>query len=92
MGIVPFVNVYMIFKARGKRPPLLWLILSIIPIINIIAAVFLASDTAELFGKGLGWKIFLFFIPGLSHLVLGFGSAQADPANMAPGVGLRSAY
>ena len=27
MGIVPFVNVYMIFRARGQHEPALWLIL-----------------------------------------------------------------
>ncbi len=88
MGIIPFVNIYMLFKARGQREPVVWLILSLIPCINIIAMWFLANDTAEIFGKELGWKIFLFLIPGISHLVLGLGSAQAVPANIAPGVGL----
>lgn len=88
MGIVPFVNVYMIFKARGQREPALWLILSLIPCINIIALWFLANDTAEMFGKEIGWKLFLFFIPGLSHVVLGFGDSAADRTAIAPGVGL----
>jgi hypothetical protein len=86
MGIIPFVNIYMLFKARGNRDPIVWLILSLIPCINIIAMWFLANDTAELFDKELGWKIFLFLIPGLSHLVLGFGSSEADPSRIAPGV------
>jgi hypothetical protein len=90
MGIVPFVNIYMIYKARGVRSAGLWLILSLIPIVNIVAAWFLASDTAEIFDKGIGWKLFLFFIPGLSHLILAFGSARANPANIAPGVGLNA--
>ena len=91
MGIVPFVNVYMLFKARGQREPVVWLILFLIPCINIIAAWFLANDTAELFDKELGWKIFLFLLPGVAHLVLGFGSAQVNPANVAPGVGINAA-
>lgn len=86
MGIIPFVNVYMLFKARGTHEPVVWLILSLIPCINIVAAWMLANDTAELFGKELGWKLFLFFIPGISHLVLGFGSAQVDPSAVAPGI------
>ena len=88
MGIIPFVNVYMLFKARGQREPVVWLILSLIPCVNIIAMWFLANDTAELFGKEFGWKLFLFLIPGLSHIILGLGSATAVPANIAPGVGL----
>lgn len=91
MGIVPFVNIYMVYKARGQREPVVWLILSLIPCINIVALWFLASDTAEMFDKRTGWKLFLFFIPGLSHIVLGFGSAQADPTKIAAGVGLNSA-
>ena len=90
MGIIPFVNVYMIFKARGQHEPVVWLILSLIPCVNIIAMWFLANDTAEMFGKEVGWKLFLFFIPGISHMVLGMGSAQAVPANVAPGVGINA--
>ncbi len=91
MGIIPFVNVYMLFKARGQHEPVVWLILSLIPCINIIAMWMLANDTAELFGKELGWKIFLFLIPGISHLVLAFGSAEVDRTALAPGVGLNAA-
>jgi hypothetical protein len=87
MGIIPFVNIYMLFKARGQREPIVWLILCLIPCIQIIGLWFLANDTAELFGKELGWKIFLFIFPGLSHLILGFGGSQADRSKIAPGVG-----
>ncbi len=90
MGIIPFVNIYMLFKARGKHEPVVWLILSLIPCINIVAAWMLANDTAELFGKELGWKIFLFLIPGISHLVQGFGGADVDRTALAPGVGLNA--
>lgn len=86
MGIVPFVNVYMLFKARGQHDPVLFLILCLIPCINIVGLWFLASDTAELFGKGIGWKVFLFLVPGVSHLVLGFGDARVVPANLSPEV------
>lgn len=37
-----------------------------------------------------GWKLFLFFIPGLSHLVLGLGDYPVVPANVAPGVGINA--
>ena len=91
MGIIPFVNIYMIYKARGQHEPIVFLILCLIPCIQLIGFWFLASDTAELFGKGFGWKLFLFLVPGLSHLILGFSSAQAERANIAPGVGLNAA-
>jgi hypothetical protein len=90
MGIVPFVNVYQIFKARGQREPVLWLVLALIPCVSIVALWFLASDTAELFGKGIGWKLALFLLPGIGHLALGFGSAEVDRANLSSGVGLNA--
>jgi hypothetical protein len=67
---------------------LLWLIISLIPCVQVVAFWVLASDTAELFGKGFGWKLLLFIFPGFSHLVLGYGGAQADRSALAPGVGL----
>lgn len=88
MGIIPFVNVYMIFRARGEHEPVVFLILCLIPCVNIIGYWFLASDTADMFDKGIGWKLFLFFIPGLSHIVLGLGDSAVAPANVAPGVGV----
>ena len=84
MGLIPFVNVYMIYKARGQHSP----ILCFIPCINIIALWVLASDTAELFGKGFIWKLFVFLLPGFSHLALGYGRSEADRTALAPGVGL----
>jgi hypothetical protein len=88
MGLIPFVNVYMIYKARGQHSPIVWLILTLVPCVNIIALWVLASDTAELFGKGFVWKLFLFFLPGFSHLALGYGRSDVDRAALAPGVGL----
>lgn len=88
MGLVPFLNIYMLYKARGQHAPFLWLILSLIPCVQIIALWVLASDTAELFGKGILWKVLLFFFPGFAHLVLGYGYSQADRSALAPGVGL----
>lgn len=83
MGIIPFVNTYMIYKTRGVRSPVLWLILSFIPCLNIIALWFMVSDLAEMYGKHIGWKLFLFFLTPLAALILAFGGSQAVPANMA---------
>ena len=88
MGLVPFVNVYMLFRARGQHEPVLWLVLSLIPCVQIVALWVLSSDTAELFGKGFVWKLFLFLFPGFAHLVLGYGDSQADRGALAQGVGL----
>lgn len=74
VGIVPILNAYGIYKLAGRE--WWWVILLFIPCINIIALWFLASDTADLFGKELGWKILLFLLPGIGHIVLAFGDSQ----------------
>jgi len=73
-GIIPLLNAYVIYKLAGKE--WWWVILLLIPCINIIALWFLADSTSKLFGKEIGWTIFLFFLPGLAHIVLAFGDSQ----------------
>ena len=53
----------------------LGMILLLIPCINIVAAWFLAADTAKLFGKELGWAILLFIFPGIG---LGTGEDEFE--------------
>ena len=74
VGIVPFLNIYVIFKLAGRE--WWWVLLFLVPCVNIIASWFLAADTAKLFGKDIGWAILLFLLPGIGHLVLAFGDSQ----------------
>lgn len=101
MGIVPFLSAFMVYKARGLRSPVLWLIIYIIGspslglrddlvvpalilgVFFVVARWFYCSDLAEMFGKATGWKIFLFIVPGLAHLMLAFGDSKADKRNIA---------
>jgi hypothetical protein len=74
IGIIPLLNAYGIYKLAGRD--WWWVILLLIPCINIVALWFLAADTAKLFGKELGWAVLLFIFPGLGHLILAFGGSQ----------------
>lgn len=78
-GIIPLLNAYVIYKLAGKE--WWWVILLLIPCINIVAAWVLASSTSKLFGKQIGWSILLFVLPGLAHLILAFGSAEYVGSN-----------
>ena len=73
-GIIPILNSYIIYKLGGKE--WWWVVLLFIPCINIVALWFLADCTARVFGKEIGWKILLFLLPGIGHLILAFGNAQ----------------
>lgn len=74
IGIIPLLNAYGIYKLAGRE--WWWVILLLIPCVNIVAAFFLAADTAKLFGKELGWTLLLFLLPGIGHIILAFGDSR----------------
>ena len=82
--LVPFYNAYIILKIAGR--PGWWLLLYLIPLVNLVVALIVAIDVAKSFGKSAAFGIFLLFLlGGIGYLILGFGSARylgaaADPA------------
>ena len=77
-AIIPIVNVYFICKIAGR--PGWWLILFLIPVVNIVISVIVSLDVAKRFGKGAGFGIGLWLLPAIFFMILGFGSAQYDAA------------
>jgi len=75
-AIIPIVNVYFICKIAGR--PGWWLILFLIPFVNIVISVIVSLDVAKRFGKGAGFGIGLWLLPAIFFMILGFGSAQYD--------------
>ena len=74
-GLIPIYNVFKIFEISGRSG---WMVLLfLIPCVNIVAAWLLADSLGNIFGKSFGYKVGLFLIPGIMHLILGFGSSQA---------------
>lgn len=73
-AIIPIYNVYVLLKVAGR--PGWWLILFIIPFVNIIFGFILFVDVAKSFGKGAAFGIFLLGIFSvIGYSILGFGSA-----------------
>ncbi|HEX7259824.1 MAG TPA: DUF5684 domain-containing protein [Candidatus Saccharimonadia bacterium] len=73
--IIPFYNVYVLLKIIDR--PGWWLILYIIPFVNIIVSFINALDLAKAFGKGPMFGIFgNFLFTFVGYAILGFGSAQ----------------
>lgn len=83
-AIIPIYNIYVLCKVAGR--PGWWLLLMLIPLVNIIIAIILNIDIAKNFGKGVGFGIGMIFLPFIFYPVLGFGSAQyqggAGPATI----------
>lgn len=73
-AIIPIFNLYVLIKVAGK--PGWWLILFLIPLVNIIISLLVAFGVAESFGKGAGFAIGLFFLPFIFYPILGFGDAE----------------
>ncbi len=72
--LIPIYNAYLACKVAGR--PGWWVILLLIPVVNIIVGVILHVDIARNFGKGIGFALGLIFLGCIFYPILGFGSAQ----------------
>ena len=72
--LVPIYNVFVMLQIAGK--PAWWLLLFLIPFVNLIVAIIVMIEIARRFGKGPGFGIGLAFLGFIFFPILGFGSAQ----------------
>jgi hypothetical protein len=73
-SIIPIYNLYVWCKIVGR--PGWWILLMLIPLVNIIVGIILCIDMAKSFGKGVGFGIGLALLGIIFWPILGFGSAQ----------------
>lgn len=78
--LIPIYNIILLLQVAGK--PIWWIVLMIIPIINIIPAVLVPIAIAKNFGKGAGYGVGLIFLPFIFYPMLGFGKAEYSPPGM----------
>lgn len=78
--LIPIYNFYILLKIAGR--PGWWLLLFLIPLVNLVICFMVALDIAKSFGKGTGFGLGLFFLSFIFYPILGFGSAayQGAPA------------
>lgn len=77
-AIIPIYNV--LVQLRIVKRPWWWLILLIIPFINVIFGIIITYDLAKAFGKGVGYTLLLIFLPFIGYPMLAFGDATYQPA------------
>jgi hypothetical protein len=71
--VVPFYNLYVMLRVAGR--PGWWLILYLIPLVNLIVMIVVAIDIAKAFGQSAAFGFFLLFLfCGIGYLMLGFGN------------------
>jgi hypothetical protein len=81
--IIPIYNIVVILKIVGR--PLWWIVLFLIPLVNLIIGIIVYIDFAKSFGKGAGFGIGLMLLGFIFFPILGFGDARyVGPAALAP--------
>lgn len=81
-SIIPFYNIYVFLTIAGK--PGWWLILLLIPGLNVIFGIIALAAFAQNFGKGVGFVVGLIFLPVIFYPILAFGAASYLGASAAP--------
>jgi hypothetical protein len=79
-AIIPIYNVIVLLRIAQR--PLWWLILLLIPLVNIVVGIVVAIDVAKAFGKSGGFAVGLMLLSPIFYCILGFGAAryQGRPA------------
>jgi hypothetical protein len=72
--IIPIYNVIVLLEIVGK--PWWWLLLMLIPVINIIFAIWMTNLLSKSFGQTEGFTVGLILLPFIFYPILGFGEAK----------------
>ena len=73
-AIIPIYNLIVLLEIAGK--PLWWIVLFLVPLLNIVMIIIVAIALSERFGKGAGFGVGLAFLPFIFYPILGFGDAR----------------
>ena len=82
-SIIPILNLYFLCKIAGR--PGWWLLLMLIPVVNLIVWIIVCVDIAKNFGKGAGFGIGLALLGFIFFPILAFSDATYQGA-ATPGV------
>jgi len=72
-AIIPVYNILIVIKVAGK--PWWYILLLLLPIVNIIIAILILNGLSKSFGKGGWFTVGLFFLRMIFLPILGFGKA-----------------
>jgi hypothetical protein len=73
-AIIPIYNYLIVIKIAGK--PWWFLLLFLIPIVNLVIYIIILNGLSKSFGKGSGFTVGLFFLRFIFLPILGFGSSK----------------
>ena len=78
--IVPIYNIVVLLEIVGK--PAWWILLMLIPIVNIVFSVIVYHRLSIVFGKDSGFTFGIIFLPMIFIPILGFGKAVYQPQRL----------
>jgi hypothetical protein len=76
-AIIPIYNFIILLKIAGK--PLWWIVLMLIPFVNLVVAIMVIWSVARNFGKGGGFALGMLLLPPIFYPLLAWGDAQYNP-------------
>jgi hypothetical protein len=85
-SIVPIYNIIVLLEIIGK--PMWWIVLMLIPCVNIVMIVLVYLELAKVFGKSTGFGIGLILLSIVFLPILAFGDAEYQGPAGAPASGM----
>lgn len=80
-AIIPIYNLIVVLEIAGK--PIWWIILFLIPCVNLVMAILTYMALAKNFGKSEAYGLGLAFLPFIFVPLLGFSDAKYQPVAQA---------
>lgn len=72
--LIPIYNIIVLLEIVGK--PWWWLLLMLIPFVNLVLAIWMLNLLSKSFGHGTGFTLGLLFLSVIFYPILGFGSSK----------------
>ncbi len=77
-AIIPIYNIYLMTKMADK--PAWWIVLALIPFVNIVVLILISIEIAKGFGKSEGFGVGMGLLAFVFWPILGFGDATWQKA------------
>ena len=81
-AIIPIYNFLLMLRIAGR--PWWWILLMLIPFVNIVLWIIVVVNFTMSYGKGALFAVGMIFFPVIFGLILAFGSAQYQGPIAAP--------
>lgn len=72
-ALIPIYNTIVMLEIVGK--PIWWIVLFLIPLVNLVVAIMLLVELAKSYGQSTGFALGLLFLPVIFYPILAFGSS-----------------